>query len=162
MFSVLETQVGQSLNEFDEEKKCSLRKMYCWLQEPFERMRLLAVLIDSAQGGDVICVARFCLLTDMYFSGLKGGALASAIGAYLVHGDAQHSVFVTKIMRDLCRPLYAMIQKWVSSGDLVDPFNEFFVASDSTVPKERLCKFFEFLWRPWLTIGVVQGVTSTP
>jgi gamma-tubulin complex component 3 len=77
----------------------TLRRVYVWAQDPLERMQLMATLCESARG-------------------LRGGALATAIAAHRHHGDPVLSSFVHRILRSMCRPLTAMVEAWVSTGDL--------------------------------------------
>ncbi len=58
----------------------TLRRLYVWILDPLERLRLMATLVDAIVG-------------------LKGGSLASAIGAHVQHGDPFVITFVRKIMR---------------------------------------------------------------
>jgi gamma-tubulin complex component 3 len=97
----------------------TLRRMYVWVQDPLQRLRLMAMLCEAADN-------------------LKGGALGSAIGAYLSHGNPFIKTFARKIMRQICRPIFVMIYKWVSAGELQDPYDEFFIASDAKVLADRL------------------------
>jgi len=98
--------------------------------------------------------------------GKKGGALISAIEAYVRHGDPFVTGLVKRLLKQVrvqavgaralhvdrancvlsafvffqvCTPLYSMIDRWISAGELADPFGEFFVAADAAVPRERLC-----------------------
>jgi hypothetical protein len=100
----------------------TLKRLLVWVEEPIHKMRLMATLAGSV-------------------SDLHGGSLASAIDSHLRHGDANVSSFVFKIMQKSCTPLFQMIRNWLFSGVLDDPFSEFFVASDSSVPKDRFCTF---------------------
>lgn len=125
LVAVLETQLlgsGASSSADDAvavERHFTLRRLFVWVQDPMERLRVMAMLCDAAKG-------------------LKGGALSSAIGAHLRHGDPFMQGFVRRTMNLLCTPLFEMIRKWVATGELQDPFEEFFVASDPSVPKDRL------------------------
>ena len=101
----------------------TLKRLLVWVDEPMQKMRLMAMLADSA-------------------TGLHGGALASAIDSHLRHGDAAIASFVFRVMQQLCVPLYQLIRNWLFSGVLDDPFSEFFVAVDANVPKERFCTFY--------------------
>ena len=96
----------------------TLKRLLIWVQEPVQKMRLMAVLADSA-------------------AGLRGGALASAIDSHLKHGDASVAAFVFRVMRQLCAPFFQLARRWLFAGVLDDPFAEFFVAADAAVPPER-------------------------
>jgi gamma-tubulin complex component 3 len=47
----------------------NLRKLYLWVQEPLERMKWIAIIIDSTRN-------------------LKGGAICSAINTFTNNGSA--------------------------------------------------------------------------
>lgn len=97
----------------------SLRALWVWAQVPMVRMRLLASLLDAV-------------------GHLRGGALASGVFAFTIHGDPDSSLFVSKLTKQLCVPLLDMIRCWIFDGELRDEVGEFFVAMDPTVPDERL------------------------
>lgn len=124
LVAVLESQVTESINNQNSNNKnefgqFSLRRMLVWTADPLERLKLMAMLTDAARG-------------------LKGGALASAVGAHLKHGDPFVQSFVRRIMEQVCSPIFDMIRGWVSMGELRDPYAEFFVANDETKPLETL------------------------
>ena len=58
----------------------TLRRLLVWVQEPMQRLSLLAMLADSARG-------------------VRGGCLASVIGAHMKHGDEKVVATVKRIMR---------------------------------------------------------------
>jgi len=91
----------------------TLRRLLVWVQDPLQRLSLLAILADAA-------------------SGVKGGALVSVVGAHMKHGDPLVVALMKRIMRKTCAPLFDMLSRWLSSGTLLDPFSEFFIFSDST------------------------------
>ena len=61
----------------------TLRRMWVWVQDPLQRLSLLAVLVDAARG-------------------VKGGCLASVVGAHLRHGDPFVVGLMKRIMRKVC------------------------------------------------------------
>ena len=97
----------------------TLRRLFVWVQDPLERLQLMALITDSA-------------------GALRGGALASCLHAHTRHGDAFVSGFTERMMRQVCTPLFAMISRWVFEGELVDPHGEFFVAVAEGVADEEL------------------------
>jgi gamma-tubulin complex component 3 len=97
----------------------TLRRLWCWLQEPLERMRLLVSMCE-------VCLP------------LRGGALASAVYGFSRNGDAKAREACTSILRSVVAPLFSMIRVWMTEGELRDPFGEFFVCADSGVPLEEL------------------------
>jgi gamma-tubulin complex component 3 len=72
------------------------------------------------------------------YSGLKGGALASAIHAHLKDGDPFNQSLVGQILRQVARPLRYLIDQWVYEGELRDIYDEFFVACNASCPEEKL------------------------
>jgi len=97
----------------------TLRRLSVWTAEAAQRMRLMAVLVDSA---------KF----------VRGGALAAAIHAHALHGDPFACGFVTRILRQVCSPIFIMIRRWLYEGELEDAYKEFFVAADPSVPEGDL------------------------
>jgi len=120
LVAVLESQVNEGSNGAKSEfGQFSLRRMLLWILDPLERIKLMAIVTEATRG-------------------LKGGSLASAVGAHLQHGDPAVQTFVRRIMEQVCSPIFGMIRDWVTSGELRDPHGEFFVASDESKPPEAL------------------------
>lgn len=120
LVAVLEQQLSEaSTTSTRSELNFTLRRVYVWIQDPLERLRMLAMLTDAA-------------------SGVKGGALATAVGSFVRHGNPFVSNFIQRIMVEVRKPIYTMIQSWISSGELRDPFGEFFIAGDASVSTDRL------------------------
>jgi gamma-tubulin complex component 3 len=88
----------------------TLLRLKAWMQEPLERMCLMARLVDGA-------------------GSLLGGALASRLHAHARHGDLQTSSFVQRLMDSVCSPLYTMCIRWILHGELQDPHHEFFIVA---------------------------------
>lgn len=88
----------------------TLLRLKAWMQEPLERMCLMARLVDGA-------------------GTLLGGALASRLHAHARHGDLQTSSFVQRLMDSVCSPLYTMCIRWILHGELQDPHHEFFIVA---------------------------------
>jgi len=78
------------------------------VQEPLERMKWLAIIIDACQN-------------------LKGGAVLSAINCYVLNGSPSTKEFVERILRAASTPIMTMIRSWMAEGEINDPFEEFFV-----------------------------------
>ena len=86
----------------------TLVRLRAWMQEPIDRMCLMARLVESA-------------------GPLAGGALASRLHGHSKHGDLAVSGFVQRVMNSVCTPVYNMINRWILHGELLDPHKEFFV-----------------------------------
>lgn len=104
----------------------TLRRLWAWLQEPLERMRLLVELCDA-------CMP------------LRGGALASTVYGFTRVGDAAAEEACLAILRRVVEPMVAMVRAWMTEGELRDPFGEFFVCADAAVQLEDLWQRMYFL-----------------
>ena len=71
-------------------------------------------------------------------TGLKGGALISALYAYSRHGDPYVHSLVIHLLNWVFRPLNSMLNSWIFDGELCDVFLEFFVAADASVSQQKL------------------------
>uniref|UniRef100_A0AAV1UE44 Spindle pole body component n=1 Tax=Peronospora matthiolae TaxID=2874970 RepID=A0AAV1UE44_9STRA len=96
----------------------TLRTLTVWTQDAFDKMRLMARLIDSAES-------------------LRGGALASSVHSHVLHGDPDVSTFVQAVLKQTAAPIVQMIKRWVFEGELEDVHGEFFVVADSTVSDDQ-------------------------
>eukprot|EP00026_Physarum_polycephalum_P001520 Phypoly_transcript_01522.p1 GENE.Phypoly_transcript_01522~~Phypoly_transcript_01522.p1 ORF type:complete len:898 (+),score=123.02 Phypoly_transcript_01522:59-2752(+) len=97
----------------------TLRRLAYWSQGPLQNMRLLAIIADG-------------------LTGLRGGAIISFLECHTRNGDPEIRKRVVHLMKLACAPFYKMVRHWVFEGELEDPFSEFFVASDPSVPLERV------------------------
>lgn len=97
----------------------TLRRLWAWLLVPLERMRLLSTLCEAC-------------------APLRGGALASAVHGFSRVGDASAHDACVAVLQKVVGPLLAMIRAWMTEGELQDPFGEFFVCADASVPLEDL------------------------
>ncbi len=88
----------------------TLRRLAVWVEDPLQRMRLVATLCDSLEH-------------------VRGGALASVLFAHTQQGDPLARGLVQRVLGRVCVPLFEMIRRWVSEGELVDAHGEFFVAA---------------------------------
>jgi len=119
LIAVLESQLSKPLEDSSSSGAMTMRRLFVWVQEPLERMKLMAIIVDTCKG-------------------LKGGTLASKIHSFLQHGDPSYRTFVTRLMRQICRPIFAMLRRWIIEGQLEDPFHEFFVVADYSIPEEDM------------------------
>ena len=103
------------------EDAITLRSLAIWLQEPLQKMRFLASMVDGANSKSV-----------------KGGALASYLAACERRGDPVTKNFCTDMSSVVVQPLLRMIRDWMEQGSIHDPHNEFFVNGDMLVPLEQL------------------------
>ncbi|KAL4109448.1 hypothetical protein PRIC1_001148 [Phytophthora ramorum] len=96
----------------------TLRNLIVWTQDPLDKMRLMARLIDSVEG-------------------LHGGTLASGVHSHVLHGDPDVSQSVQHVLRRIAAPIFRMIKRWVFEGELEDVHGEFFVVADPTVSDDQ-------------------------
>lgn len=89
----------------------------------------------------------------------KGGALVSTMHNYTIHGDPFIKKYIKSMLQEVrkegvqgkrklgilisgfekvSKPFYEMLQRWIYEGELDDPYREFFVACDPTVPEDEL------------------------
>lgn len=109
----------------------TLTRLALWTQEPRFRLRFLASLCDVCRGK-------------------RGGALASELYAYTLHGDSDVVGMMRFMLRNLASTLLHFISLWIYDGQLDDPFQEFFVACNSSIKKERLWHEKYSLRRPMI------------
>ena len=107
LLAILESQKSKYGQE-EAANYLNLKKLYLWVQEPMERMKWLAIIIDSVEH-------------------LKGGAVCSALHSYVLNGSPSTRSFIGRILREVCAPILSMIKQWMIEGDLNDPHQEFFV-----------------------------------
>lgn len=88
--------------------KVTARRVVLWLQDDILRLRLMDTIIRSI--------------------GLnEGGAIINIIYDLSKNGDPMIQQFTQKILREISRPFYEMLAKWIYEGELVDPHFEFLV-----------------------------------
>jgi gamma-tubulin complex component 3 len=97
----------------------SLKRLYVWVLEPLQRLRLVHILLDTCKD-------------------LRGGALISALTRYLDHGDPFVQNFIFKLLPKVSLPYFEMLFGWITGGELRDPFAEFLITEN---------KDFVDLWR---------------
>ncbi|CAI2727258.1 unnamed protein product [Schistosoma spindalis] len=97
----------------------TLTRLVLWTQEPRLRLRFLASLCDVCRG-------------------LRGGALASVVFTYTLHGDPEVALIMRHLMSNIASGLLHFISQWIYDGHLDDPYQEFFVESDTSVKMDRL------------------------
>ncbi|CAH8513252.1 unnamed protein product [Schistosoma bovis] len=109
----------QSTSSLSFVQPLTLTRLVLWTQEPRLRLRFLASLCDVCHG-------------------LSGGALASEVFAYTLHGDPEVALIMRHLMSNIASSLLHFISQWIYDGHLDDPYQEFFVESDTSVKMDRL------------------------
>lgn len=120
LIAILEAQIEkQMINNQITDQSLTLKRLMIWTLDCNQKLRLMSVLVDVCQDQ-------------------KGGALISAIHNYTKHGDPFIKNYLTEMLQIVSKPFYEMLERWVYEGELDDPYEEFFVACDRTVPEEEL------------------------
>ncbi|KZT72474.1 gamma-tubulin complex, component 3 [Daedalea quercina L-15889] len=102
---------GQDDASIPEETGLTLKRLDVWIEDWKLRMRMMSVCVEGAKGA-------------------HGGALVNLIHGYADNGDPFIRKFTDQLLEEVSKPFFATLHKWLFSGELVDPFSEFFVAVD--------------------------------
>ncbi|KAJ3987247.1 gamma-tubulin complex, component 3 [Lentinula detonsa] len=119
LIAVLESQMpsvnvsggGSATDLRDRETSLTLRRLDVWINEWRLRMRMMSVCVEGARES-------------------QGGALVNLIHSYTDNGDPFIRKFTDQLLEEVSKPFFSTLHKWLFSGELYDPFNEFFVAMD--------------------------------
>ncbi|KAJ8515053.1 hypothetical protein ONZ45_g7474 [Pleurotus djamor] len=120
--AVLESQLAvsspDSAGARDEEIGLTLRRLDVWINDWRLRMRMMSVCVESARD-------------------THGGALVNLIHGYTENGDPFVRKFTDQLLEDVSMPFFSTLHKWLFSGELHDPFAEFFVAMDPSLSQAQ-------------------------
>ncbi|SAM07681.1 hypothetical protein [Absidia glauca] len=123
LIAILEAQIEKQIQPDTEfipnEHSLTLKRLLVWTQESLQRMKWMSALVDMGKDQ-------------------KGGALISIMHSYTYHGDPSFKQFVSDMLQEVSKPFYEMLKRWISEGELDDPYGEFFVAVDPSVTEEEL------------------------
>ncbi|CAG7846630.1 Spindle pole body component alp6 AltName: Full=Altered polarity protein 6 [Serendipita indica DSM 11827] len=120
LIAVLESQMSQSGAAEDdgrgggpreEESGLTLRRLEVWVDEWRLRMRMMSVCVEGCQDS-------------------AGGALVSLIYGYTDNGDPFVRGFTDQLLEEVSKPFFQTLQRWLFTGELHDPYSEFFVAAN--------------------------------
>ncbi|KZP17293.1 gamma-tubulin complex, component 3, partial [Athelia psychrophila] len=121
LVAVLESQMsesGGSVREGEDAKEgetgLTLKRLDVWINEWRLRMRMMSVCVESARD-------------------TQGGALVNLIHGYTDNGDPFVRHFTDHLLEEVSKPFFATLHKWLFSGELYDPYSEFFVSLDPTL-----------------------------
>ncbi|OCF44974.1 gamma-tubulin complex component 3 [Kwoniella heveanensis CBS 569] len=112
LLAVLESQMNMTSTD-DEDKPAegaglTLMRLGLWTEEMKLKLKQMSLVVDEAKNA-------------------HGGALVSKIHSHTSHGDPLIRRFTDQILEEVSKPFFATLQRWIFSGDLQDPFKEFFV-----------------------------------
>ncbi|TFY81449.1 hypothetical protein EWM64_g2561 [Hericium alpestre] len=93
------------------ESGLTLKRLDVWVNDWRLRMRMMSVCVKAAR--------------DMH-----GGALVNLIHSYAENGDPFVRRFTDQLLEEVSKPFFETLHKWLFSGELHDPYTEFFVAVD--------------------------------
>ncbi|KAI0824783.1 gamma-tubulin complex DGRIP91/SPC98 component [Trametes gibbosa] len=94
-----------------EETGLTLKRLDVWIEDWRLRMRMMSVCVEGARDA-------------------SGGALVNLIHGYAENGDPFIRKFTNQLLEEVSKPFFVTLHKWLFSGELYDPFSEFFVAVD--------------------------------
>ncbi|KAK3910056.1 Gamma-tubulin complex component 3 [Frankliniella fusca] len=104
---------GGSLNQ----PALTLLQLEVHTRLPFTRLRWLVSVCEACQDK-------------------KGGALVSTVHGFLRNGDKYACNVVHTLLVAVCKPLYAMLSRWILDGELEDPFQEFFIQTNLQIKSD--------------------------
>ncbi|TFK55684.1 gamma-tubulin complex DGRIP91/SPC98 component [Heliocybe sulcata] len=120
LIAVLETQMVRAETAEDdrtegsgsaEETGLTLRRLDVWISDWRLRMRMMSACVEGARDA-------------------HGGALVNLIHSYTDNGDPFVRRFTDELLEEVSKPFFATLHRWIFSGELYDPYSEFFVAVD--------------------------------
>ncbi|KAI0080887.1 gamma-tubulin complex DGRIP91/SPC98 component [Panus rudis PR-1116 ss-1] len=122
LIAILESQLstskskGDGIERQDEDLRhidtgLTLKRLNVFIQDWRLRMRMMSVCVEGARDA-------------------HGGALVNLIHSYADNGDPFVRKFTDQLLEEVSKPFFATLHKWLFSGELSDPFSEFFVAVD--------------------------------
>eukprot|EP00049_Salpingoeca_infusionum_P002440 m.56989 g.56989 ORF g.56989 m.56989 type:complete len:678 (-) comp11581_c0_seq1:1010-3043(-) len=105
LMSLLQSQTQPDADSY----KLTLRRLIVWTLEPLQRLKMLAMMVDTCKG-------------------LRGGRLLSKLYAFSHHGDEMVLSLVSSLIKRLLVPFFEVLHHWMYDGLLHDVHSEFFVA----------------------------------
>ncbi|OLL25334.1 Spindle pole body component alp6, partial [Neolecta irregularis DAH-3] len=113
LVAALEGEIRRELGLPDNEASggVTLKRCLVWLREATLGLRLMSVIKDESRNK-------------------KGGQLISCLHGFSSHGDPFVHAFAEKLLKEVTRSFYEMLQRWIYDGELQDPFLEFFVVEN--------------------------------
>ncbi|KAJ1664412.1 Microtubule-nucleating Tub4p (gamma-tubulin) complex component [Coemansia sp. RSA 1813] len=87
----------------------TLRRLFCWMVEPRQKLRLMVTAIAKVQ------------------EGAGGGDVLSIISTLVDDGDPFIQAFAKRLLKTASAPFNDILVRWVTDGELLDPYEEFFI-----------------------------------
>ncbi|KAG6369225.1 Spc98 family-domain-containing protein [Boletus reticuloceps] len=105
LVSILESipNTDTDIDSFDRESALTLKRLDVWVNDWRLRMHMMSP---------------------------QGGALVNLIHSYTDNGDPFVRKFTDQLLEEVSKPFFSTLHKWLFSGELYDPYNEFFVSVD--------------------------------
>jgi gamma-tubulin complex component 3 len=85
-------------------EELTLRKLILWSYEPFEKLKWLAIILETARP-------------------FQGCQIISIINSYRPQGSNSINSLLNRLLGHLLQPLFQYIYNWVYRGELIDPNN---------------------------------------
>ncbi|KAF9247030.1 gamma-tubulin complex, component 3 [Melanogaster broomeanus] len=141
LIAILESQMSTALahnldgdsDARDERTGLTLKRLNVWINEWRLRMRMMSVCVEGARDA-------------------QGGALVNLIHSYTDNGDPFVRKFTDQLLEEVSTPFFSTLHKWLFSGELYDPYNEFFVSVDPELAH------VQYLLHPSSLAGGLDGV----
>ena len=112
LIAILEAQLAntpENIDDYtDQDITLTLGRISVWTEDWRLKMRMMSTLVQGAQDA-------------------HGGALVSLIHGYTENGDPFIRDFVSDLLEEVSQPFFHSLHTWITSGELYDPFDEFFV-----------------------------------
>ncbi|KAG4303798.1 hypothetical protein PORY_002796 [Pneumocystis oryctolagi] len=130
LVSTLEVEIRKDLLLSDdnlEKRSVTLKRVIIWTREASMGLRLMMLMAETCKN-------------------FKGGQLINCILEFSFHGDPFVHEFAEKLIESLTKPFYNILTKWIYDGELLDPFQEFFVVDKGSNTKLRSENSVNTVW----------------
>lgn len=112
----------------------TLHQIHVWSLDHYFRLKTLAMLVECCKGE-------------------RGGHLARIVYRFMHQGDKQIRTIITRILSQVVLPIRHMLSQWIFHGEIQDPYEEFFICLEDSVPEGLTSS---------VTMMSIQQVASTP
>ena len=116
----------------------TLCQLDVWLYDAYHRFKMIVALLENCRN-------------------VKGGALLTSVHSFAQHGDPEVRSTMKRILKFMLHPLLSMILSWLTFGELVDDYSEFFISAKPEVKPEKL-------WHEkyWLNLQMLPVFIAQP